>query len=76
MPGARLNARLQRLERRTVVRRGRCPDCPPVAFVTEDEDGNLIEGAYPEKCRTCGGPHSGVSVVVVTIPRAELELQD
>jgi hypothetical protein len=47
-----------------------------VAFVTEDEDGNLIEGTYPEPCRTCGGPYSGISFVVVGIPRDELALED
>jgi hypothetical protein len=74
MPAARLKARLQRLERRVPARAGRCPACPPVAFVTEDADGNLIEGKYPEPCRTCGGPY-GVSYVVVTSSYEELQAE-
>jgi hypothetical protein len=54
-----LRRRLQRLERSAGLDAGRCPDCPPVAFVTVDADGNLVEGAYSEPCRTCGGPHDG-----------------
>jgi hypothetical protein len=61
--------RLKRLERAVPARAVRCPDCPPVAFVTEDEDGNLIEGEYPKPCGTCGGPHGGVSYVVIPVPR-------
>jgi hypothetical protein len=65
----RLNARLQRLEQQIPERPARCPACPPVTFITEDADGNIIEGEYPKRCRTCGGPHGGVSFVIVSTQR-------
>jgi hypothetical protein len=52
-----LRRRLERLERHAPGRPSRCPDCLPVPFVTEDADGNLAEGAYPKRCRSCDGPH-------------------
>jgi hypothetical protein len=66
----RLNARLQRLEQQIPERPARCPDCPPVVFITEDADGNVVEGEYLKPCRTCGGPHGGVSFVIVSTQRA------
>jgi hypothetical protein len=49
---AKLLARLRRLERDLLP--VECPDCPLFAYVTEDADGNLLEGAYPVPCRRCG----------------------
>jgi hypothetical protein len=63
--------RLQRLERSTDVHSGRCPDCPPITFVTEDADGQLVEGAYPEPGRTCGGPHDGRPAYVAVVLQQE-----
>jgi hypothetical protein len=52
-------ARLERLQRRARPRE-RCPDCPPVTFVETDENGDPHPGfAFPEPCRTCGGPYDG-----------------
>jgi len=75
MSVARLNARLRRLERRVPARADRCSDCPPVAFITEDADGNVIEGAYPEPCRTCGGPYGGVSCVLIPMSREQSQAE-
>jgi hypothetical protein len=60
---ANLLARLQRLERD--FHPAECLDCPLFAYVTEDADGNLLEGAYPVPCRRCG--HRPL-VLVVCVP--------
>jgi hypothetical protein len=65
-----LKRRLGRLEQRVPERSSRCPDRPPVVFITEDADGNVVEGEYLKPCRTCGGPHGGVSFVIVSTQRA------
>jgi hypothetical protein len=68
-----LRRRLQRLERSASVHSGRCPDCPPITFVTKDADGHLVEGEYPKHCRSCGGPHDGrPRYVAVVVLRADL----
>jgi hypothetical protein len=67
-----LRGRLGRLERTCFPRAGRCPACPPIALVTEDAHGNLVEGAYPEPCSRCGGPYDGsVRVIIVRLPPDE-----
>jgi hypothetical protein len=64
-----LQRRLDRLKREVSPIPGRCPDCPPIAIVREDANGNLLEGAYPEPCRSCGGPYGvGIRAVVVQLP--------
>jgi hypothetical protein len=65
-----LKRRLGRFEQRVPERSSRCPDCPPAVFITEDADGNVVEGEYPKPCRTCGGPHGGVSFVIVSTQKA------
>jgi hypothetical protein len=67
-----LRGRLNRLERAVLPSSGRCPGCPPIALVTEDSDGNVLEGAYPKPCSICGGTHDrGIKVIVVRLPPAE-----
>jgi hypothetical protein len=72
--------RLARLESRArALRPGRCPDCPPpgsIAFVKEDEDGNLLSGEYPPACPRCGGPHGEVRYIAVVVRRAEAAAED
>jgi hypothetical protein len=58
---------LQRLKRSAGLRAGRCPDCPPVAFVTEDADRHLVEVEHPKPCRTCGGPLGGRPTYIAVV---------
>jgi hypothetical protein len=67
-----LRGRIGRLERATPPRAGRCSACPPIAFVTEDAHGNLVEGAYPEPCSRCGGSFDrAIRFTIVRIPPDE-----
>ncbi len=67
-----LRKRLGQLERVLLPAPARCPACPPVAFVSVDADGNLLDGAYPEPCPRCGGPHDdGIRYVEVLLPRED-----
>jgi hypothetical protein len=67
-----LRGRLGRLKRAMPPRAGRCPACPPIAFLTEDAHGDLVEGAYPESCSHCGGPFDGaVRFTIVRLPPDE-----
>ena len=64
-----IRGRLVRLERTASPVPGYCTDCPPIALVTEDAAGNIVEGAYAEPCRRCNGPHGrGIRAVVVQVP--------
>jgi hypothetical protein len=64
-----IRGRLDRLERAMSPIPGCCSECPPIAMVTEDADGNLVEGAYPAPCRRCGGPYGrAIRSVVVQVP--------
>lgn len=64
-----IRGRLGRLERAARRLPGCCPDCPPIAMVTEDANGDVLAGAYPEPCSRCGGPYGGgIRVFVVKVP--------
>jgi hypothetical protein len=65
-----IKSRLRRLERQAGPQGGRCPDCPPIALVEEDEAGNLVSGKYPEPCSSCGGPDGEICSIVVVRPSA------
>src|SRR4051794_10264965 len=48
---------------------GRCESCPPISYVTETAEGVVVEGAYPQPCSKCGGPHDGlINAIVVRLP--------
>ena len=75
-----LKGRLDKLERRAgTVPGGRCPACPPIAFLYEDEDGTLRDEAgnvitdEQLRCKTCGGPPPGVFsfIIIASAPPRE-----
>ncbi len=67
-----LRKRLGQLGRALLPASGRCPACPPVAFVSVDADGNVLDGAYPVPCSRCGGPYDdGIRYVEVLLPRED-----
>jgi hypothetical protein len=71
-----LKQRVERAEQLAHVDKGRCPDCPPdvIALVIVDDAGNILEGEYPKRCQSCGGPYTDrISFEEWVFPRTEAE---
>ncbi len=66
-----IRRRVEKLERKACFAPGRCPDCPPLAFVDAYADGPLPGRAYPPRCASCGGPHGVPAFIEVRVPGEE-----
>lgn len=52
---------------------GYCPACPTITLRTEDADGNLLAGAYPEPCCRCDGSFGGgIRAISVQVPAGSM----